>query len=59
MDMQRLLIRAKRWAVNPPSWRMIVMVLGIIAAGLALAGVEYIWGWPDWLTVNSRHKGGI
>lgn len=59
MNMFRLLIRAKRWAQNPPSERMVIMVLGIIALGLALASYEALFGWPDWLTVNSSRKGGF
>lgn len=53
MNLTRLLIRAKRWALHPPSGRMVAMVLGIVALGLTLAGIEWLWGWPDWLTVNS------
>jgi len=56
MNVTRLLIRAKRWAANPPSERMVLMVLGIVALGLALAGIEWLWGWPDWLTVNSSPR---
>lgn len=46
------LLRAKRWAQNPPSMRQVVFVLAIVAAGLALAGIEWLWGWPEALTVN-------
>ncbi|WP_395540112.1 hypothetical protein [Neotabrizicola sp. sgz301269] len=56
MNITRLLIRAKRWAAHPPSERMVVMVLGIVALALLLAGIEWFWGWPDWLTVNSSPK---
>jgi hypothetical protein len=50
------LIRAKRWAANPPSARQVVLVLGLIAACLAIAGLEYVFGWPEWLTVNNVGK---
>jgi hypothetical protein len=43
------LIRMKRWAANPPSARMVALVFGVIAACLVLAGVELIWGFPEWL----------
>lgn len=52
MNIMIWMLRAKRWAQNPPSMRRVVLVLGVIAACLALAGFEWLWGWPDWLTVN-------
>ncbi|MEL6509230.1 MAG: hypothetical protein AAFQ32_05535 [Pseudomonadota bacterium] len=48
----RWMVRAARWARNPPSEKMVKLVFGIIAAGLVLVGIEYFIGWPDWLTVN-------
>jgi hypothetical protein len=44
------LLRAKRWVQNPPSARRVVLILGVVAACLALAAVEWLVGWPDWLT---------
>ncbi|SFS09918.1 hypothetical protein SAMN05444714_1164 [Yoonia litorea] len=47
----------KRWAQNPPSHAKIKLVFGIVAFCLLLAGIEAVWGWPDWLTperVNAR-----
>lgn len=56
MNQMRWLMKAKRWAQNPPSARQVMFYGAIIAACLAIAAVEWIWGWPDWLTVNSpRH----
>ena len=49
---QNWLIRMSRWARNPPPPRKVALVLGVIAACLALWGIEHVWGWPDWLTVN-------
>lgn len=46
------LIRMARWARHPPSWGRVKLVVGVVLVCLALAGVEYLWGWPDWLTVN-------
>ena len=48
----RWMVRAARWARNPPSEKMVKLVFGIIAAGLVLVGIEYFIGWPEWLTVN-------
>ena len=47
----RWMVRAARWARNPPSEKMVKLVFGIIAAGLVLVGIEYFIGWPDWMTV--------
>jgi hypothetical protein len=52
MNPQLWLMRAKRWAQNPPSARRVVLVLGVIALCLAVAGAEALFGWPDWLTPN-------
>jgi hypothetical protein len=46
------LLRAKRWAQNPPSWSRILLVFGVIAFCGVLYGIESIWGWPDALTVE-------
>ena len=52
MNIQVLMIRATRWARNPPSARRVLLVFGVIAACLVLFGLERAFGWPDWLTVN-------
>ncbi|MFN3938464.1 MAG: hypothetical protein ACK4KW_12915 [Gemmobacter sp.] len=43
-------VRMARWVRNPPSRDRVVLVVGVVAACFALAAVELIWGWPDWLT---------
>ncbi|TCP63358.1 hypothetical protein EV663_101627 [Rhodovulum bhavnagarense] len=53
------LIRASRWARNPPSPARVKLVLAIIAICMALFIVEHVLGWPDWLTVNSTPRGRI
>lgn len=50
------LIRASRWARNPPSRRMVMLVFGIIALGLALLGLEYLGLWPDWATLDQGRR---
>lgn len=52
MNIQIWLLRAKRWAQNPPSARQVMLVFGVIAFCLMLFGLERVFGWPDWLTVN-------
>lgn len=46
------LLRMSRWARKPPSLRQALVIAAIVLVGLGLAGIEWIWGWPDWLTVN-------
>lgn len=50
---QLWLLRAVRWARNPPSAARVKLVLGVILACLILFGVEYFWGWPDALSVTT------
>lgn len=50
----RWLMRMSQWARNPPSRRRVMLAGGVLAICLLLWGVETIWGWPDWLTVNGR-----
>ncbi|MBJ2151705.1 hypothetical protein M3484_00960 [Pseudomonas sp. GX19020] len=52
MNITVWLLRAKRWVQNPPPMKRVLLVLGVIAACLAFAAFEWIWGWPDWLRVN-------
>ncbi|SEM87156.1 hypothetical protein [Palleronia pelagia] len=47
------MLRAKRWAQNPPSAKQVKFVLAIIAVCIALFAYERIMGWPDWLTPNN------
>jgi hypothetical protein len=46
------LMRAKQWAQKPPSWGRVKLVFGVVAVCIAIAGYEWFFGWPDWLTVN-------
>ncbi len=55
----RWLMRAKRWAQNPPSAARVKFVLGIVAVVLALAAVERWIGWPDWATVDAAGRNDI
>ncbi len=49
-------VRMARWARHPPSPARVKLVLGVVALCFVLFGIEYIWGWPDWLKVNGRSK---
>lgn len=55
----RILLRMAKLAHRPPGWKKVRLVLGIIAVCLVLAGLEYLFGWPAWLTVNSDSRGRI
>lgn len=46
-------LRMAKWARNPPSPKMVKLVLGVIALGLLLFAIEYFLGWPDWLTLEN------
>lgn len=48
------LMRMAKWARHPPSARQVKLVLSVVAACFALWAVEWIWGWPEWLTVNGK-----
>lgn len=47
-----LLLRMARWVRRPPSPRQVRLVLIVIALCLVPVGIEYFFGWPDWLTTN-------
>lgn len=52
MNIMAWLIRAKRWAQNPPSPGQVKLVFGIIALCLVIVLAERVFGWPDWLVLN-------
>ncbi len=53
MDPIRLLVRAKQIVRHPPPMWKVKLIFGVIAVAILLASIEWIWGWPDWLTVNN------
>lgn len=57
--MDRWMLRAVKWARNPPSARMVVFVILVVAVCVLLYGVEKIWGWPEWLTVERVNRRGL
>ena len=56
MNQLAWLMRAKRWAQKPPSPGRVKLVFGVLAICLAIAGVEWLFGWPEWLTVDSLRQ---
>jgi hypothetical protein len=55
----RQMLRMSKWARNPPSTQRVKLVAGIIVVCLVLFAVERMFGWPDWLTVDSTPRGRI
>jgi len=50
-------LRMARWARHPPSAGRVKLVLAVLLICIALFGIDYFFGWPDWLTPN-RVPGG-
>ena len=48
------LLRAAKWARNPPSAKRVKLVIAVIAVGLALLALEKLGWWPDWATQDQR-----
>jgi hypothetical protein len=57
--MNMWLVRAARWARNPPSMDRVILGLVVVAICLVLFGIERIWGWPEWLTPNRVPQGRV
>ena len=52
-------LRMARWARHPPSASRVKLVLGVIAFCLVLLAIEWLFGWPEWLTTNRMPRSGI
>ena len=50
------LMRAARWVRHPPPLSRVLLVGAVLALCVGLAGVEYLWGWPDWLTLERGRR---
>ncbi|WP_304617673.1 hypothetical protein [Paracoccus sp. (in: a-proteobacteria)] len=46
------LLRAVKWARNPPSARMVRLVLAVIGVALLIVLAEWLDLWPDWATLD-------
>lgn len=49
-------LRMAKWARNPPAPGRVKLVLGVLLACLLLFGYEYIFGWPEWLTLDNSGR---
>lgn len=45
-------VRMARWVRNPPSPGRVKLVVGVVVLCLALAVVEFWFGWPEALTLE-------
>lgn len=52
MNMRHFLFM-KRWAQNPPSWKRVKFIFGIILVCALLFAYEHFFGWPDSLTLDN------
>jgi hypothetical protein len=50
------LVRMSMLARRPPPLWKVKLVIGVIVICLVIFGVENIWGWPDFLSVNGRFR---
>lgn len=46
------LVRMRRWAQHPPSWKQVRLVAAVVALCLLLVAIETLVGWPDWMTLE-------
>ncbi len=55
----RSFLRMALWARHPPSARRVIFVLSVIAMCIAVAAIEWLVGWPDWLIPNHVPRGRL
>ena len=46
------LARAVQWVRKPPSAGRVILVVGVIAAVVALGTIEWLGWWPEWATLD-------
>lgn len=50
--MPPFLMRMLLWLRHPPSREQRIMIAVICGIGLSFALIEWVFGWPDWLTAE-------
>lgn len=50
------LLRMSHWSRRPPSLNRVLVGVAVVAFCLALAGLQHFGLWPDWATMNGRHR---
>lgn len=51
--------RMAKWARKPPSEKQVKLFAAIVVICLVLFGIERIFGWPEWLTMENTPSGRI
>lgn len=46
------LLRMRRWIDNPPSLRKVILIASVVGLCLGLAAWEWLFGWPEALTLS-------
>lgn len=46
------LLRASKWARNPPGAKRVKLVLAVLAVALAIVVIEWLGLWPEWATMD-------
>lgn len=55
----RQAFRMAKWARSPPGEKQVKLFFIVVLICLALFGVERLFGWPDWLTMEGTPSGKI
>lgn len=42
------LMRAARWARNPPNSKQVKLVFAVVGIAIAIVAIEKLGLWPDW-----------
>jgi len=48
------LLRMAKWARNPPGPGRVRLMLIVFGLVILIAGIEYLFGWPDALSLEPR-----
>jgi hypothetical protein len=55
--MPPFLMRMLLWLRNPPSREQQIAIAVICGIGITFAAIEWVFGWPDWLSAERVPRG--
>jgi hypothetical protein len=55
--MPPFLMRMLLWVRNPPSREQQIAIAVIVGIGITFVAIEWVFGWPDWLTAERVPRG--
>ncbi len=55
--MPPFLMRMMLWLRHPPSRNQQIAIAVIVGVGAGAAAIEWVFGWPDWLTAERVPRG--